>query len=192
LSFNISPIILSVNNSLRDLIASHLEIAQNDIHFESPGELDPLPDQGLSLFLYKISENPFLKNDDFIQENHGNPEILKKPPLPLDLYYLVTPYGNGTTKLINIEKILQLFYEQPILREGVLPRDLVDRGNKEIKIVLNDLTIEQVNHIWSMFPNKPFILSISYIVTPILLETLHGIETYRVLSKDTASYKVKK
>lgn len=196
MSINISPIILSVNKSLRDLIVeSDLGINTDDIHFKSPGQLDPLPDQGISLFLYKISENPFLKNNDFVYENHSNPEILRKPPLPLDLYYLVTCYGDGETNLITIEKILQLFYEHAILREGifenVLPSDLVDRGNKEIRIVLNDLTIEQINHIWSMFPNKSYSLSVSYIVTPILIEPLNGIKTARVLSKDTVSYEVK-
>ena len=191
MSFNTSPLILSLSNSLRDLIESNLEINQNDIHFESPGELNPLPDQGLSLFLYKISENPFLKNSDDIQEKYSNPEVLKKPPLPLDLYYLVTPFGSGTTKLITIEKILQLFHERSILREDVLSRDLVEHGNKEIRIVLNDLTIEQVNNLLGMFPNLPYSLSISYIVTPLLLETLSSKEISRVISKDTFYYKVK-
>jgi hypothetical protein len=49
-------------------------------------------DRRINLFLYKVQENPFLKNADW-QVKPGNPTQLVPPPLSLYLYYLMTPYA---------------------------------------------------------------------------------------------------
>src|SRR5262245_38073072 len=45
----------------------------------------------VNLFLYKISENGALKNQEI--PGHGNPGTYGFPPLSLSLYYLLTAYG---------------------------------------------------------------------------------------------------
>src|SRR5215210_1996210 len=111
MSIEASSLIFSVSNTLRSMLSEFLKIREEDILFDSPGELEPIPDNGLSLFLYRLSENISLKNQDFVQDRHVNPVRLRNPPLVLDLYYLLVPFGNSETRLIVLEKVMQLFHD---------------------------------------------------------------------------------
>ena len=81
MSLETSSLIFSVSNTLRNMLSEFLKIREEDILLDSPGELEPIPDDGLSLFLYKLSENPSLKNQDFVQDRYVNPVRLRNPPL---------------------------------------------------------------------------------------------------------------
>jgi hypothetical protein len=56
----------------------------------------------INLFLYQVSENPFLKNQD-LPNNRGSRGTL---PLSLNLHYLITAYGstlqNGTQRCARV------------------------------------------------------------------------------------------
>lgn len=51
----------------------------------------------LNVFLYHISENGYLKNQEI--PGHGHPGDYGHPPLSLELYYLITTYS--VTELIR-------------------------------------------------------------------------------------------
>src|SRR6476619_3375135 len=129
MSIESSSLIFSVSNTLRNILTEFLKIREEDILLDSPGELEPMPDNGLSLFLYKISENPSLKNQDFITERYINPVRLRNQPLALDLFYLIIPFGNSETRQIIIEKVMQLFHDFPILDKSLLSDDLLNSEN---------------------------------------------------------------
>src|SRR5262245_13226802 len=190
MSIETSSLIFSVSNTLRKMLNEFLKIREEDVLFDSPGELEPIPDNGLALFLYKLSENPSLKNRDVEQDRYVNPVLLKNPPLPLDLFYLIIPFGNSENRQIILEKVMQLFHDFPILDKSLLSDDLRNSGNHELKILLNELTSDDMNKIWSLFPNKPYRLSISYIITPLMIPSSRTIEAAvsRVLTKDSQYY----
>ena len=56
---------------------------------ESPPSTSPTR---VSLYLYRVSENPHLRADDLPTRNSGG-TVLKKPQIALDLDYLVSYYG---------------------------------------------------------------------------------------------------
>src|SRR4029077_17932387 len=62
---------------------------QNNISLESPFELQQnnLPAR-LSVYLYRIVEDASAKNQFPVR---GNGDRLRRPPLMLDLHYLITP-----------------------------------------------------------------------------------------------------
>ena len=190
MSLEASSLIFSVSNTLRNMLSEFLKIREEDIVLDSPGELEPIPDDGLSLFLYKLSENPSLKNQDFVQDGYFNPVRLRNPPLVLDLFYLVIPFGNSESRQIILEKVMQLFHDYPILDKSLLSDDLINSGNQELKILLNEITIDDLNKIWSLFPNKPYRLSISYMITPLMIPSSRTTERAisRVISKETQHY----
>jgi hypothetical protein len=190
MSIESSSLIFSVSNTLRNMLSEFLKIREEDILLDSPGELEPMPDNGLSLFLYKISENPSLKNQNFITERYINPVRLRNPPLALDLFYLIIPFGNSETRQIILEKVMQLFHDFPIVDKSLLTDDLLNSENHEIKILLNEITLDDVNKIWSLFPNKPYRLSISYLITPLLIPSSRTTERAisRVISKESHHY----
>ena len=169
MSSNSSSLIFSVSSSLRILLSNFLQITEADIRFESIGELTTVPDKGLALFLYKVAENPHLKNHDSAPDFYSNPVFLRNPPIVLDLYYLITPFGNSEQRLITIEGVLQFFHDNPIVSESMLSESLLDSGNKEIKVLLNDMTIEQLNSLWNMFPNTQYRPSLSYLLSPLFI-----------------------
>jgi hypothetical protein len=190
MSLESSSLIFSVSNKMRNMLSEFLKIREEDILMDSPGELEPIPDGGLSLFLYKLSENPSLKNRDFIQDRYANPLRLRGPPLALDLFYLIIPFGNSESRQIILEKVMQLFHDFPILDKSLLSDDLVNSGNHELKILLNEITIDDLNKLWSLFPNKPYRLSISYMVTPLMIPSsrITDFDISRVVTKETEHF----
>jgi hypothetical protein len=188
MSLEASSLIFSVSNTLRNMLSEFLKIREEDIVLDSPGELEPIPDDGLSLFLYKLSENPSLKNQDFVQERYVNPLSLRNPPLVLDLFYLIIPFGNSESRQIILEKVMQLFHDYPILDRTLLSDDLVSTGNHELKILLNEITIDDLNKIWSLFPNKPYRLSVSYMITPLMIPSSIERAISRVITKETEHF----
>jgi hypothetical protein len=152
------------------MLSNHLAIAEADIRFESLGELTNIPDRGLSLFLYRIVENSHLKNFDSGHNTYySNPIIIQKPPIALDLYYLIAPFGNSEQRLITLENIMQFFHSNPVINKDHLSNAVLESGNKEIKILMNDITVEQLNSLWNMFPNTQYRPIVSYLLTPLLI-----------------------
>jgi hypothetical protein len=154
---------------------------------ESPGEIIPQASQNqLSLFLYQISENSFLKNQDFHAEG---PDKLHYPPIPLDLYYLLTPYAKDKEmEQIILARVLRLFYDNAILSGPILGNNILDAGNRELRLVMTTLPLDQTNHLWGMFPGKSYRLGLSYIVTPLLIPSTRELGTQRIITKQISYY----
>ncbi|MFX0194754.1 MAG: Pvc16 family protein [Candidatus Hodarchaeota archaeon] len=137
--------------------------------------------EGVNLFLYKVEENPQWKNMDW-PGNRSNPTKIPRPPLSLDLFYLLTPYAPRVTETSADEaqtykilgKAMQILHENPVLNDIRNPyfdadndehfsEDLRDSFEK-IKITLNPIDTEEMSRIWSM-GEKPYRLSVTYHVS---------------------------
>jgi hypothetical protein len=73
--------------AMRDLFQS-----RQGISFTNPKETHRDNSLKLSLWLYQVTENEFLKNQPPTRPRNGNPLQEAKTPLALNLYYLVTPF----------------------------------------------------------------------------------------------------
>ncbi len=189
-------VIRDVSISLQKIIKNNIPDLNKEkaICFESPAELDPLPETppklNLSIFLYQIAENSYLKNNN--PEPWGLNDMIR-PALMLDLYYLFTPYANDReTELIVLENILQLFHNNPVLKEDKLYGSLNESGNDEIRMIHNPLSFEEINKLWERFPNKPFKLSIAYMATPIRIPSEKTYEAHRITEKVIEIYRMEK
>jgi len=129
---------------------------------------------GLSLFLYQINENIFLRNQNF-QET--NPKTIQSSPLFLSLFYLITPTtDNPFNDHILLSKILQLIHDNSQLKLS-FKDGTNDFTNERFNLIMNDLTIDEMNKIWSILSSsKPYKLSISLEVTPIKIESSKSTE----------------
>ncbi len=159
-------VILDIVDSLRTLILKKIpELPdENSIVLDSPADIEPNSNTRLSIFLYQIVENSFIKNigpEYVLDEMHH-------PPLLVDLHYLFTPYAkNRETELIILEKLMQIFYDNPVLKKEQLKESLKGTGNDEIRIIPGNVSFEDINKLWERFPNKAFKLSVSGILTPV-------------------------
>jgi hypothetical protein len=182
-------ILRDVGESVKELL--HQKISQlsdeNSILFDSPADIEDTTTPKLSMFLYQIVENSHLRNVD--PKPIGIDQI-RYPPLALDLYYIFTPFANNReTEIIILERIMQLFYDNAVIKDEMLTVSLKESGNDKIRVIANNLSFEELNKLWERFPNKDFKLSVSYIFTPIKIPSEKpDTMIKRVMEKDIEVY----
>jgi len=163
-----------VSASLRNLLVGEMGLTPAiDVTILAPDE--PGSGRRINLFLYKLAENPFLKNQDWTVQP-GMPNQLVAPPLSLSLFYLLTSYapndplnGNATAHQI-LGEAMRVFYENP-----EVPKTYLDPGlagaRERLQIASNALDPEELSRIWSTF-SQPFRLSVLYQVSTVQLDRL--------------------
>lgn len=163
-----------------------------EITFKSPKEIrdDGGSTNKVSIFLYQILENPYLKNEEpeRIDDTH-----LQSPPQFLDLLYLVTPYSDDKTQeKIIMGKVMQIFFDNAVLT-GTALQGALSGTDEEIKLFFNPISLDDLTKIWSAFQEVAYRLSISYMVTPIRIDSTRQTGMRRVVSKEmNHSYMVSK
>ena len=174
------------DNIKEDNTAKSIIESEDQITLSSPEETEP--SKKLSLFLYQITENVYLKNQEMQIVNSTE---LKYPPLSLNLFYLVTPHTKkGENDHIILGKVMQIFYDNSILRGSVLQGSLAD-SREELKLILNPLSTEESNKIWTVLSkSKPYKLSVCYEVTPVKIESMRERKVKRVIERELEKYQL--
>lgn len=139
----------------------------------------------VNLYLYQVRENPYLRNQEI--PGHGSPGAYGKPPLSLDLHYMVTAYPSAETSPdadIEAQRVLgdamrvlhdfavitpDLFQvahpTQPVLDPSLLSQ------YERVKITLEPVPLEELTKIWSALPTVGFRRSIAYQVSVVQIES---------------------
>lgn len=181
--------ISDVGKTLIQLLEDNIEdaslIGENQITLSSPEEIEP--DKKLSLFLYQVTENAYLKNEEL---HSLNTKKLKYPPLTLSLFYLVTPHTkNMDSDHVILGKVMQIFHDNSILRGSVLKDSLV---GDELRLILNPLSTEELNKIWTVISKtKTYKLSVCYEVTPVRIDSMREREVTRVTERELETYMIR-
>lgn len=133
----------------------------------------------LTLFLYKVLENPDFKNADqhaLTTTNEGK-LIETRKPLTVDLYYLLTAHSGSASLLeahMALSRAMRVFYDNGVLRGSLLRTDNPGKGLTEdatLRLTLNPLSMEDLSRIWSVFPDTAYEISVTYLVTPVAIES---------------------
>ncbi len=179
-------ILRNVGNTLKSLLEDAVLWGEGNekpnIVFDSPKKLQNSKNT-ISLFLYQIMENPHLRNEEPRRGQDTTQLIF--PPLSLDLLYLVVPYGSDDVgELTILGKVMQRFFDNPIL-----PSDQIQKGIKEedgeIKLLLNPISLDDQTKIWSAFQDVGYRSSVSYMVTPVRIDSARELSVHRVGSKES-------
>jgi hypothetical protein len=121
-------------------------------------------EEGISLFLYRVEINAGLRN---LPYKTGLDGISRRPPLPLDLYYLLTVWAKDTIKQQRILGwAMRTLEDAPVLSAGRLnnfgPETDVFQPNETIEIIFHSLSLQDLSNIWGAFKgNLP--VSVGYI-----------------------------
>jgi Pvc16 N-terminal domain len=151
----------------QDLQMTALIDSADRISLESPADLQNNNSVRLSVYLYRIVENPYLKNR-FPLEGRGGTQ--RKPPLTLDLYYLITPLvGTPREQQIVLGKAMQVLYDRAILESPDLEGSLGQSG-EEIRVVLNSVSLEELTRVWQAL-EIPYRLSVCYIARVAIVDS---------------------
>lgn len=174
-------VINDISNTLLTLLKSNMNglVSSQHITLLSPAAVaGEEKSPKLFLYLYNISEDEHLKN---LAMQQIDSERLQGPPLPLNLFYLLTPYASDHQGELQIlGRAMQIFHDNSIVRGSLLQGSLSGTF-EEIAILLQQMSLEDMNKLWSMFGGKPYKLSVSYKVSPALIDSEKEIEVHRVV-----------
>jgi hypothetical protein len=152
---------------VRDLSATLKQILQNaldgvvtadNVLISTPDSFKELPRPSCTIFLYKVAVNSVMRNGSRVVVRPG---VTSRPLLPIDLSFLVTPWGKSSLdehQILGI--VLQTLYDNSELGFGSLVGDswLPDDS---VQLVLETLPIEEHFCIWDTV-GMPYRLSATY------------------------------
>jgi hypothetical protein len=161
-----------VSSSLRNLLAAEMRLNLTvDVTVLAPDE--PAGDRRVNLFLYRLEQNPYLRNLD-PSVLASDPRRVVPAPLSLELSYLLTSYapndpedGNATAHQL-LGEAMRVFHEHPVLPAGYLEPGLRE-AREQLQIVMKPLDPEELSRLWSTF-GQPFRLSVLYQVSTVQLD----------------------
>jgi len=179
--------IRDVSKTLLDLLKTNLTGVSIDLLSpKTPGT------NRLTLFLYKVIENPYLKNEEHaaLTTSSAGKLIANRPPLTVDLYYLLTAHAGNPPDLIEahtaLSRAMRVFYDNGIIRGSLLRAQDPNTGlsaDSVLRLTLNPITMEDMTRIWSVFPDTPYEISVTYLVTPVAIESARETETAPVVDQ---------
>jgi hypothetical protein len=164
----------------------------------SPGQIKPTEEgdisRQLNLFLYHVEPNTGWSNVGLpSRDARGN--RITNPPLALDLYYLLTAYGQEDFEAeILLGYAMQRFHETPVLTRdairtalaqpnepvsgaGILPSalgalaasDLAEQV-EQVKLAQHPLNVEEASKLWAAFQTN-YRPSVAYHISVVLLQS---------------------
>ncbi|HVX67235.1 MAG TPA: Pvc16 family protein [Bryobacteraceae bacterium] len=176
----------AVSSTLRALLRDRME-QPVDVTIAPPDvSVSGIAGRRVNLYLYQVSENGALKNQQI--PGRGNPADYGRPPLSLDLNYLVTTFGSSDNTAdadLEAQQILgdsmRVFHEFPVVTESlhvgdnpanppILDPSLVGEFEK-VKITLHPAALDEVAKIWTALPQANFRRSVAYQVSVVQIES---------------------
>jgi uncharacterized protein DUF4255 len=155
---------------------------ESRISLESPFDLRDNDAVRLSIYLYRIVEDPNTKNRFPVTGNGANQ---RKPPLTLDLYYLVTPMvGAPREQQILLGKVMQVLYDRAILEGNDLTGSLAVL-NEPLRVILNSVSLEETARVWQAM-EMSYRLSVCYMARVAMLDSTREQFVQPVLQKNTS------
>ena len=148
-------------------------------------------DPRVNLFLYRVTENGALKNQEI--PGRGNGSGYGHPPLSLNLHYLVTAYGNvpvpagggaslfdDTSAHVLLGSAMRVFHDVAIVTDElisvrppsgllVLHESLRD-GSERVRLGLEPISLEDVTKVWTALALR-YRLSAAYTVNVVQIES---------------------
>jgi len=126
------------------------------IVFSNPTETARDSSNRLSLWLYQVTENEFLKNQPVVRGSDH--QSLQETPLALNLAFLVTPFGpSGSADHLLLGLTMQVLYDNAVIPLHEPEEDIAG----ELRVILSRLSLEESTLIWQAL-REPYRLSVCY------------------------------
>ncbi|MCB1033113.1 MAG: DUF4255 domain-containing protein, partial [Acidobacteria bacterium] len=136
---------------------------------------------GVAVFLYQVSPNPSWRNED-LATRRGDGAVLRKPQAALDLFYLLSFYGDEKTQQPErlVGAVASLLHSRPLLTAQRI-RDVVashphlagsdlDQQVEKVRFVPLGLNLEELSKLWSVFFQTAYRLSVAFQASVVLVE----------------------
>jgi hypothetical protein len=128
--------------------------------------------EGVSLFLYRVGLNANLRNRPARVAADGR---RFRPSLPLDLYYLLTPWGETPGKQHRLLGwAMRLLEDTAILPAGLLnsagPEHDTFRPSEAVELICEPLSVQDITGVWQGL-RADWQLSVTYVARLVLLDS---------------------
>jgi hypothetical protein len=146
------------------------------------------PPRKVQLFLYQVTPNAALRNVDLPTRDTAGQRVMQRPQIALDLHYLFSFYGDDE-KLepqLLMGQVMRDIHARPILTRQVIATIINNIGDAERKQIIEDseignsielvkfapsvLSLDDMFKLWSVFSQTPYVLSVAYQATVLLIE----------------------
>jgi Pvc16 N-terminal domain len=132
-----------------------------------------LIEEGISLFLYRITINGAIRN---LPPRTGPDGRRYRPSLPVDLHYLITAWGKDADKQQRLLGwCMRVLEDTPILPAGLLnhymrPEKDTFRDEETVELICDPLSLQDWTAVWDKL--KPKIqTSVTYVARMIAIES---------------------
>jgi hypothetical protein len=156
---------------------------------DSRQQVPPTP--GINVFLYHVQPNPSLRNTDLPTRAPDGGRVLRRAQAALDLAYLLTFHGDEAELQPHrlLGAAVRTLHERPVLARDVLTAvvaaasadppthgflsgsDLAEQPER-VTLTPIPLDLEDISHLWTMFAQTPFVLSVAYRASAVLIDGL--------------------
>src|SRR5215469_15649085 len=183
------PVISAVSATLKQLLTANItqstdsQIKNVPIELLSPRELEDKNETlAVSVWLYRVARMTDMLNDP---PQRVAPNLIAATPLPLLLYYLVTPIASDPiTRHALLGKAMQVLNDHAILRGADL-QGILQGTTDQLRVALEALSLEDLSLVWDAL-SEPYQLSVSYMVQTVTIDSaLEPVMTAPVVQTQT-------
>lgn len=170
--------IAAVTQVLRSMIEQYADIT---VTTKSPDRAATDQGQRVNLFLYHTMPNPAWRNKDI--PTRTKPGERGNPPLALNLFYLLSAYGEDGQDLADqrlLGSAMSVLHDLPIIKPSFIKPALrsnlplansgIDEQVEKIRIAPDTLNIEEMSRLWTTFQTQ-YRVSAAYQVAVVLIES---------------------
>lgn len=136
-----------------------------------PGNFQKPMEEGVSLYLYRVGINAALRNHPASVGLYGE---RYRPPLPLDLYYLLTSWAKTAVKEQRLLGwAMRTLESTPILPASLLnhygPEADVFKPHETVELIFDNLSLQDLSNLWNAAKINPP-LSVPYVARIVGIE----------------------
>lgn len=184
--------IAAVTATVRDLIDAALPrrspppVGSATVTTLRPDRLAELPGPAVNLFLYGVSPNTGRGLTD-LPAHRPDGTVAQPPLVALDLHYLVSAYG--TDEHLDAQRLLAramlALARDPVLSPRLVAAALAHQARGDglgflaeadladqiepVRLTPRMLTVDELARLWSVFGQAPYVLSVAYTASMVLL-----------------------
>jgi hypothetical protein len=180
----------TVTAVLRKTLQDALDAAEPGVSAARTTTLRPnapqadLPNPGVNIYLYQTTPSPSLRNAD-LPTRRIDGALAQRPQVALDLHYLVTFHGNDARLEPQILHGIttRALHEAPVLTRAMIEATLGDQvfdflegsdladAIEMVRFSPIGLSVEEMSKLWSVFFQTPYVLSVAYRASVVLIES---------------------
>jgi hypothetical protein len=176
----IAAVTATVRNLLVQGITVEAELADTTVTAQPPDRArNTATNNQINIFLYQTAVNGDLRNTDLPRQ--VKPGEVGQPPLPLNLYYLLTAYGRDNDDVFShrlLGRAMSILHDHPLLGaaevEASLPGNDLHQQLERVRITPQPLSLEEMSNLWNTFQTE-YRISAAYQISVVLIESARAV-----------------